>query len=125
MKNKIIKKQDFVLILILLGIGLALYFIFAINATEGVRVAVYVAGERIKDFSLDEDIEYVIETEEGTNRLKIQDKKAYMIEADCKDKICVSHSVIHKEGETIVCLPHKVVVQIENGEEGEVDGISQ
>ena len=46
-----------------------------------------------------------------------KDGKASMAKADCPDKICVNHAAISKKGETIVCLPHKVVVEVvdENG----------
>ena len=48
---------------------------------------------------------------------------------DCPDKICVNHAAISKKGETIVCLPHKVVVEVvdENGTQdgNQIDIISK
>lgn len=45
-----------------------------------------------------------------------------MIEADCPDHYCVDHAAIDKVNETIVCLPHRVVLEITGGgEEKEVD----
>ena len=44
-----------------------------------------------------------------------------MKEADCPDQICVRHKAISKSGESIVCLPHKVVVEISSEEEQDVD----
>jgi hypothetical protein len=35
--------------------------------------------------------------------------------ADCPDKLCVSHREIFREGESIVCLPHRVVVTVTKG----------
>lgn len=32
--------------------------------------------------------------------------------ADCKNQICVRHPAISKKGETIICLPHRIVVEI-------------
>ncbi|MEI7884308.1 MAG: NusG domain II-containing protein [Clostridia bacterium] len=29
----------------------------------------------------------------------------------CPDQICVIHSAIHKDGESIICIPNKVVVK--------------
>ena len=57
----------------------------------------------------------------------IKDGKVTMKEADCKDKICADHKAIEKSGETIVCLPHKVVIEIrsEDGKEQELDGVTQ
>ena len=45
-----------------------------------------------------------------------------MIEADCPDRLCVKQKAICKNGETIVCLPHKVVVEIRSQEENLLDG---
>ena len=42
----------------------------------------------------------------------IEDNKAFMKDANCPDKICEGHSKISYKGETIVCLPHKVVIEI-------------
>ena len=124
-KAKVIKKQDVVLIVVLLGIGLFTYWMVSWKKEKGTHVAVYVSGEKTTEFSLEQDTEYLIKTSEGSNWLMIEDNKAYIKEADCKDEICVSHAAINREGETIVCLPHKVVVQVEKGEEREIDGISQ
>lgn len=55
------------------------------------------------------------------NVLVIQDGKADIVEASCPDKICVNHAAIHLSGESIVCLPNKVVVTIENAEESGID----
>ena len=58
---------------------------------------------------------------------EIKDGKVTMKEADCKDQICADHKAIEKSGETIVCLPHKVVIEIrsEDGKEQELDGVTQ
>ncbi len=39
-----------------------------------------------------------------------------MKEADCPDKVCVGMRRISKSGETIVCLPHKLVIAIVNAD---------
>ena len=61
---------------------------------------------------------------EGTNFLTIQDGKAQMSKADCPDKICVRHKAISKDGESIICLPNKVVVSIRGGEEAKADAVT-
>ncbi len=43
-----------------------------------------------------------------------------MDKADCPDKLCVKQGKISKSGESIICLPHKVVVKI-SAEERESD----
>lgn len=60
------------------------------------------------------------ETVSQYNILAIKNGEADIIEASCPDGICVDHIPISKSGETIVCLPNKVVVRIESGN-NEVD----
>ena len=36
----------------------------------------------------------------------------------------MNHRAVSRQGETIVCLPNKVVVEIENGEESDVDSVT-
>ena len=44
--------------------------------------------------------------------LIISDGKADMESADCPNQICVHHSAISHTGETIVCLPNRVVIEV-------------
>lgn len=49
----------------------------------------------------------------GSNRLILRDGAADIIEADCPDQICARQQPITEVGQTIVCMPHRVVVTIE------------
>ena len=64
---------------------------------------------------LSEDREELLTTPYGINRVKIEGGKVRVTEADCPDKLCVYHPAATRSGEMIVCLPHKLVVQIEDG----------
>ena len=61
-----------------------------------------------------------IKTEFGYNKIDVSNNGARVLESDCKDKQCIGE--IHKIGEMIVCLPHRLVVKIEGN--GEVDGVA-
>lgn len=45
--------------------------------------------------------------------MEIKDGYADCTEADCRDGLCVNQKKISKVNETIVCLPHKVIIEIE------------
>ena len=55
---------------------------------------------------------------EGTsyNLISVTDGMILVEEADCKDQICVRHKAISSRGESIICLPHRLVVEIVGGE---------
>lgn len=58
------------------------------------------------------------------NLLVVSDGMVTMEAADCKDQICVHHKPIISERESIICLPHKLVVEMEGGEEL-LDGVAR
>ena len=111
-----IKKNDLVLIVIILVSALLLWVIFRPNGSgEGKVAVVTVDGQEYASLPLEEDSELLIKGRDGhTNLLVIKDGQAYVAEADCSNQVCVDTGKIKEEGELIVCLPHKVVVTIEN-----------
>jgi len=109
---KMIKKADifvicFILATTLLATGAAAFF-----KSDGHTVNITVDNEPYGSYSLFESREIEVVTDNGSNSVIIQNDKAYMAAADCRDKICLSHSEISKSGESIVCLPHKLIVEI-------------
>lgn len=56
--------------------------------------------------------EFTIETEAGYNRVVVEDGAIAIAEADCPDKICVSEGFISQPGASVVCLPHKVLIEV-------------
>lgn len=118
------KKNDIILIIVILVVAaLGFSWIQMQKQEEAGTVKVYVDGEEKASYQLNQDGEYDIETESGTNRLVIKDGEADVTYADCPDELCVKQASISKNGETIVCLPHKVVVEIVSTDESELDAL--
>lgn len=46
-----------------------------------------------------------------------------MESADCRDQICVHHRPLTGGGDSIICLPHRLVVELTGGEDGQIDGM--
>lgn len=102
-------------LLLLAGVLLfSLFFWVAVRllSKEGSDLLVSVDGETRMTLPLDRDTEQVIETELGRNVIRIRNGSVTCEEADCPDKLCVKHHAIHREGETIICLPHKLVLEV-------------
>ena len=47
------------------------------------------------------------------NTVEIKDGKVSVTQADCKNQICVNHKAITEKGKSIICLPNKVIAEIE------------
>lgn len=115
-----------ILLLSLLGIYCTQYY-----ATDGGNryISIQVDGEEIKKISFGANMvgkTIDIETKFGYNKIEIGDGKVRVIEADCPDKLDVKQGWISNQGEIIVCLPNRMVVEIksEKNVSEEIDHIS-
>ncbi len=113
MNNKRKIKNDVILAVIVIAIAATGLLLLNVFKTEGAFAVVKLDGKETERYPLSVNTEVVIETEnDGKNTLVIEDGKAFIKDATCPDKICEGHSKISFKGETIVCLPHKVVIEI-------------
>ncbi|MEA3423273.1 MAG: NusG domain II-containing protein [Bacillota bacterium] len=122
------KKNDYVIIVLILLVALAVYIgneIINQNYSDK-NVEIYSDGQLVYQSVLIESTNdvFIIDNELGYNKIVIEDGIVSMLEADCKDQVCVLSKAISKPGESIVCLPHKVVVQINGAAKNDVDVIS-
>ena len=108
-------RNDIILIICLFlaaTIGMLYLFVFR-NGGDTVKVTVdgKIYGTYSLTKNITEDI-YSGKNNEHLNRLIIKNGKAYMETATCPDGICVAHKPIFRDGESIVCLPQRVVVTV-------------
>ncbi len=107
------KKQDIILTAAILLIGIILFAGYRIwYRTPGSQAEITIDGTLYQTISLENDTTIEIPTKEGNNVLVIRKGAADITDADCPDKLCVSQKPISHTGETLVCLPHKVVVKV-------------
>ncbi len=85
----------------------------------GWNVRICADGEVWGIWPLDQDREVGVRTEDGWNKVCIRDGSVYMEEADCPDGYCVRQGHIQSGLDTIVCLPHKLVVEIVDRGDGQ------
>ncbi len=102
------KKADLILIVSFLVAAVAAAGIIAAFSHSGNTVTVKQDNKTVYEGPISHDT--VIELEGNT--VIIKDGYAVMQKAGCKNQICVSTGKIERKGETIVCLPNRVTVQI-------------
>ncbi len=121
-------------LLIVVLIVVAISFNFALNKfffneeaspLSSGKVIVSINNEIKATFDVSENDSYKIVDGNSFNTIKIQDGFVKMIDANCNDKLCLSQREIHNNFETIICLPHRLVIEIENNIESELDSIAQ
>lgn len=115
-------RNDILLIAVLAAMGGALALFLWCTREAGGTVRVQVDGEVLMELPLDQDTEIVLGEGGHTNTLVIKGGRAQVTQASCPDQVCVRQGAVQYEGESIVCLPHKLIVAIEGGGSNGVDG---
>lgn len=115
-------RNDVILIAALLLAAGVLALWLGLTRRAGGVARVQIDGETVLELPLDQDTQVVLGEGEHTNTLVIENGAAQVIAADCPDQVCVRQGAVRYNGESIVCLPHKLIVSIEGGSENGVDG---
>lgn len=110
------KKNDYILLILCLLAGLALWGGFRLtHRSPGSYVTISIDGREYKTLPLSLDTELIIPgADGGSNCLTIKNEQASITDADCPDKLCVRQPAIHHNGESLICLPHKVIAEVHN-----------
>lgn len=108
------KKKDIIIIAALLVCAAALYIIS--QASFGAEASTVVAtldGKEVLRRPLAVENTYEIKQEDGSvNIIAVKDGAVFMQEANCRDGLCIRQGKMRNGAKTIVCLPHKLVVQL-------------
>ena len=119
------KKNDVVLGGGILAIALVLFLVMHLTRNEaGNQIQITVDGVVYGTYSLEKNQVIEVKEDDFYNRIRIQDGAAYMEEANCPDGYCEEQGKISGHTQTIVCLPHKLVVEILENENDQSFGTS-
>ena len=125
------KKKDIIIIALALLAALALYLVSQVSlGAEASVVVVTVDGEEVLRKPLAMENRCEIAQDDGSlNVIRVEDGAVFMEEANCRDGLCIRQGKMRNGAKTIVCLPHKVVVQLKGdapaGDNSDLDVIIQ
>ena len=121
-----LKKYDIIAIICVAVIVIISYItVNLLRNDEADTVVIYVDGKMEKKLDLNKNQEYKVNVDNGYNIIRIKDKKVRRQESDCSNQTCVHMGTISKDGQTLICLPHKVEVTIVSDDKSEVDVIAR
>ena len=124
MKTKRVGRGDLLLIAALLIAGLVMTAVLHGFRQDGRQVIVRVDGQIVARIALSADGEYPVEVNgEITNLLAVQDGAVRMEEAECPDHLCIRRGAIRYAGDSIVCLPNRVVAEITGEDALDLDAV--
>jgi len=119
------KKVDIFLIVFFIVSSIALSFYITSNSINynNKYLIIKVDNEIIvkRELPVEKKETIPINTKYGYNLIEIDNDVVRIIEADCYNQICVKGGSIKNVGEVLVCLPHKLIVEIKGKSDSEVD----
>ncbi len=117
------KRNDWILVIgILCATILFSMGRFFVGRQEAGSVVVKVNGVVKATYTLSEDTEVEIDNK---NVFTISDGQVKMVSATCPDQHCVHQKAISKNRESIICLPNKVVIEIQSKQQSAFDAIAK
>lgn len=110
------KRLNLILVLAIAAIacvGLVATRLMGANTNADTATVVIRDGEQnVYELPLSQNTTKGVTTDLGTNLIEIKDGRVRVEEADCPNQDCVHQGWIDAAGEQIVCLPHKLTVDI-------------
>lgn len=118
---KIFKKMDIVIIVVLIISSFIPHFIYSSVGSKNNKnlyATIKVDGEihNTIDLPTTSEEKFIIQTENGTNTILVNNNEVNIVYADCKDELCVKQGSISKIGKTLICLPNKLIIEIKGDE---------
>lgn len=119
-------RNDCILILIIILLAGGFWLIQYLNAGQKEAVLqIYQNGELIGEYELSQPQTIpVTGIDDSYNLVLIEDGMVRVTDADCPDQLCMKQRSISRNGESIICLPHKLVLQIHAKEESTLDAVT-
>ena len=124
-----LKKLDILIVICLFIFSFTPNIIFSINNinqnTNSTYAHIEINGDTYDDIYLNSSKEQTIEinTELGSNTLKIENNKISIINASCRDHLCMHQEDAYKIGDSIICLPNKLIIEIKGDNDNDKDFI--
>lgn len=120
-----ITRGDLYLILIILITGLILFLMIQISSKSGQCLYVYYAQKLVTTVQLNKNENLNIQGDLGISQIVIRDGQVWMEKSPCPQKICIHMGKITHHGQSIVCIPNRIVLLIKKNHDPKIDAITQ
>ena len=120
---KVLKLADLILIVtIIISILVIAIELYGKNST-GKKVLI-IGQDYRKEFSLRNYKKVEVPGPLGNTVVVIKNNKAWVEYSPCREKICMKMGKINRVGQQIICVPNRILVEIE-GKNGDIDAVSR
>ena len=120
-------KFDLILVILVLFFSGFLIFRTAYNrvrqsAQAASKAVIYQDSRMLESVDLDKDSLFSILN--GKMQIKVKDGKIRVTQADCPQHLCVNMGWIEYSGQSIVCVPNKILIEIKSAGPELVDAVA-
>ena len=105
-------KADLLLLLVFLLLGGGCFLLPRVGAMEAESVVISVDGKELGRYPLDADRDIPVDTVYGHNTVSIRACTVAVTDSDCPSHECESFGAISLPEQSILCLPHRLLVRI-------------
>ena len=111
--KSIIKPLDFAIALVILLIAVLIYYVP--SKSDADSLCIYVDGKlhRCVDLNESQNDEIEVSSEFGVNKIVIDGGRVRVTESTCDNRLEIRAGEINKAGQSLICLPNRLVVTIE------------
>ena len=110
------RKNDFWLILVLLVLAAGSWFLFRSDSTARDKVLVVRKDQQVLQRSelkkVTSETKLIVPVEHGEMVIAYDREGGRVLSSPCPDQVCVHQGKITRSGQTIACVPEKVLVTI-------------
>ncbi len=109
-KHNFLNKIDTIIIILLISFSLIFYLVYNFSSNNNNQIVkIKYNNKIIKELPL--NIDTMFSPIDGVV-IEIKDNKAHFKHSNCQDKVCVNTGWVSKQGQTAICLPNKISIQI-------------
>ncbi|QJD72638.1 NusG domain II-containing protein [Lactobacillus acetotolerans] len=125
---KQLKFADFIIIALLILVSFIPYYFIKSGSSQKTQskdmiAVVKVNNKEIKKMDLSKNQTWKYDRDNKINVVQIKNKRIRVSDANCKDQVCVKEGWKSQVGQTIVCLPHKFLIELKS--KGKSNGSSK
>lgn len=114
-----------IIALLLISCSGVLYYKYMVQGSQRIAV-IKKDGKIINSYDLKKvkgRVEIKIESEKNHfNVVEVEPNRIRILDADCPDKLCIKTGWISQPSQSVVCLPHKLMITIQ-GKNNSVDSV--
>lgn len=127
--NSFYKITKLDLLLIILILTFSTFSVFWISANQikqplqSKYAVIYQENVKLKEIDLTKN--QVISILDGKMHIEVDDRKIRVLDSDCPNHNCMKMGWIQGKGQTIVCVPNRVLIEIKSDKSQSIDAISK